>query len=140
MASSRNSYLLFILLLSTAAAVAERKIGGLGRQLEAEEVRRREADRVTDLPGQPPVNFHHYAGYVKLRPQQPEDQKALFYWFFEAQDQNDVASKPLVLWLNGGPGCSSIAYGAAQELGPFLVQSNGQLKLNDFSWNKGTLT
>ena len=37
-----------------------------------------------------------------------------------------------------GPGCSSIAYGAAQELGPFLVQLNGiKLSLNKFSWNKG---
>ncbi|KAA3463636.1 serine carboxypeptidase-like 35 [Gossypium australe] len=56
-----------------------------------------EADRVTNLPGQPPVKFRHYAGYVKLRPQ---DSKALFYWFFEAQD--GVSDKPLVLWLNGG--------------------------------------
>ncbi|XP_031738718.1 serine carboxypeptidase-like 35 isoform X3 [Cucumis sativus] len=126
MAFFRNS-IFFILLLATAAAV----------ELEADrEARRRESDRVTDLPGQPPVKFNHYAGYVKLRPEQPQDQKALFYWFFEAHEPNDVASKPLVLWLNGGPGCSSIAYGAAQELGPFLVQSNGQLKLNDFSWNK----
>ncbi|KAJ7954550.1 Carboxypeptidase [Quillaja saponaria] len=35
-----------------------------------------------------------------------------------------------------GPGCSSVAYGAAQELGPFLVGSNGHLTLNNFSWNK----
>ncbi|KAF3959826.1 hypothetical protein CMV_015396 [Castanea mollissima] len=91
-----------------------------------------EADRVKNLPGQPAVTFRHYAGYVKLRPQH---QKALFYWFFEAQEA--PSHKPLVLWLNGGPGCSSIAYGAAQELGPFLVQLNGiKLDLNKFSWNK----
>lgn len=41
--------------------------------------------------------------------------------------------------LYAGPGCSSIAYGAAQELGPFLVHtSGGNLTFNDFSWNKGT--
>ncbi|ESQ40768.1 hypothetical protein EUTSA_v100131790mg, partial [Eutrema salsugineum] len=35
------------------------------------------------------------------------------------------------------PGCSSIAYGAAQELGPFLVRTNGDnLTFNHFSWNK----
>ncbi|BAF15273.1 Os04g0525700, partial [Oryza sativa Japonica Group] len=45
--------------------------------------------------------------------------------------------KPLLLWLNGGPGCSSVAYGAAQELGPFLVRSYGEnLTLNAYSWNK----
>ncbi|CAN6675236.1 unnamed protein product [Malus baccata var. baccata] len=89
-----------------------------------------ERDRVTNLPGQPPVSFPHYAGYVPL----PNSGKALFYWFFQAQE--NASRKPLVLWLNGGPGCSSVAYGAAQELGPFLVRSNGTLILNDFSWNK----
>lgn len=40
---------------------------------------------------------------------------------------------------NAGPGCSSIAYGAAQELGPFLTHTNSdKLTFNDFSWNKGT--
>ncbi|KAI3840349.1 hypothetical protein MKX03_005845 [Papaver bracteatum] len=92
----------------------------------------RESDRVTSLPGQPPVNFQHYAGYVKIREQ---DEKALFYWFFEAQE--NPSTKPLVLWLNGGPGCSSIAYGAVQELGPFLMRNNNsEVTLNKFSWNK----
>ncbi|KAF2322614.1 hypothetical protein GH714_023174 [Hevea brasiliensis] len=101
-------------------------------KVETGEEARREADRVTSLPGQPPVRFRHYSGYVNLR---RNDQKALFYWFFEAED--GVSQKPLVLWLNGGPGCSSIAYGAAQELGPFLVRRDGsQLILNKYSWNK----
>ncbi|XP_048428895.1 serine carboxypeptidase-like 35 isoform X1 [Pyrus x bretschneideri] len=89
-----------------------------------------EGDRVTNLPGQPPVSFPHYAGYVQL----PKSGKALFYWFFQAQE--NASRKPLVLWLNGGPGCSSVAYGAAQELGPFLVRNNGTLILNNYSWNK----
>ncbi|PON77719.1 Serine carboxypeptidase-like [Parasponia andersonii] len=100
-------------------------------KFEGEEAQR-EADRVTNLPGQPPVIFPHYAGYIELNP--PKGHKALFYWFFHAQE--NAHQKPLVLWLNGGPGCSSIAYGAAQELGPFLVRPNGQLILNKFSWNK----
>lgn len=91
-----------------------------------------EADRVRDLPGQPPVNFPHYSGYIKLDPL--KGHKALFYWFFHAQQNSP--HMPLVLWLNGGPGCSSIAYGAAQELGPFLVRGKGRLILNKFSWNK----
>uniref|UniRef100_A0A453CGV6 Carboxypeptidase n=1 Tax=Aegilops tauschii subsp. strangulata TaxID=200361 RepID=A0A453CGV6_AEGTS len=36
-----------------------------------------------------------------------------------------------------GPGCSSIAYGAAQELGPFLVRGYGaNLTRNAYAWNK----
>lgn len=38
-----------------------------------------------------------------------------------------------------GPGCSSVGYGATQEIGPFLVDKDSEhaLKLNPFSWNKG---
>ncbi|KAK8463737.1 hypothetical protein PHAVU_011G028600 [Phaseolus vulgaris] len=96
-----------------------------------DETWKQEDDRVKSLPGQPLVNFNHYAGYIKLRPDQ---EKALFYWFFEAEDA--PSRKPLVLWLNGGPGCSSIAFGAAQEIGPFLVDQEEHLKYNKFSWNK----
>lgn len=44
---------------------------------------------------------------------------------------------PLFSWVSG-PGCSSVGYGATQEIGPFLVDNNGlSLKLNPFAWNKG---
>jgi hypothetical protein len=41
--------------------------------------------------------------------------------------------------VNIGPGCSSIGFGAAEELGPFFPQNSSQpkLKLNPYSWNKG---
>ncbi|KAG5246905.1 serine carboxypeptidase [Salix suchowensis] len=87
---------------------------------------------VTNLPGQPDVSFKHYAGYVTVNEQ---NGRALFYWFYEAATHPD--KKPLVLWLNGGPGCSSIGYGATQEIGPFIVDTNGHgLKYNPYSWNK----
>ena len=55
-------------------------------------------DRVLHLPGQNfNVSFAHYAGFVTVN---EEAGRALFYWFFEAAE--DPASKPLVLWLNGG--------------------------------------
>ncbi|XLT44751.1 hypothetical protein HN873_037355, partial [Arachis hypogaea] len=35
------------------------------------------------------------------------------------------------------PGCSFVGYGATQEIGPFLVDSDGQgLKFNNLSWNQ----
>jgi serine carboxypeptidase-like clade 2 len=52
---------------------------------------------VTNLPGQPDVNFKHYAGYLTVNEQ---NGRALFYWFYEATTHPD--NKPLVLWLNGG--------------------------------------
>jgi hypothetical protein len=64
---------------------------------------KQEADRVAALPGQPPrVNFKQYAGYVTV----DEDHgRALFYYLAEAP--YDAASKPPVLWLNGGTFWSS---------------------------------
>ncbi|KAF8108100.1 hypothetical protein N665_0115s0106 [Sinapis alba] len=91
-----------------------------------------ERDLVTNLPGQPDVSFKHYAGYV---PVDESNGRAMFYWFFEAMDL--PKEKPLVLWLNGGPGCSSVGYGATQEIGPFLVDTNDNgLKFNPYAWNK----
>ncbi|KAG8385579.1 hypothetical protein BUALT_Bualt03G0059900 [Buddleja alternifolia] len=88
-------------------------------------------DLVTNLPGQPSVDFRHYAGYVTVN---EKNGRALFYWFYEATTFAD--KKPLVLWLNGGPGCSSVGYGATQEIGPFLVDTDGRgLIFNSFSWN-----
>jgi serine carboxypeptidase-like clade II len=38
---------------------------------------------------------------------------------------------------NAGPGCSSVGYGALEELGPFLVQKGKpEISLNPNSWNK----
>lgn len=37
-----------------------------------------------------------------------------------------------------GPGCSSIAYGEAEEIGPFHIKPDGTtLYLNPYSWNQG---
>lgn len=39
-----------------------------------------------------------------------------------------------------GPGCSSIAYGMAEELGPFHIEKDGKtLYLNPYAWNQGRL-
>ncbi|XP_057767194.1 serine carboxypeptidase II-2 [Salvia miltiorrhiza] len=90
-------------------------------------------DRVLKLPGQNfNVSFAHYSGYITVN---EESGRELFYWFFEAEE--DPSSKPLVLWLNGGPGCSSIAYGLAEEIGPLHIEKDGKtLYLNPYSWNK----
>ncbi|KAI3458991.1 hypothetical protein Pfo_015654 [Paulownia fortunei] len=94
-----------------------------------------EKDRITYLPGQPEnVGFSQYSGYVTVNQQAG---RALFYWLTEAPTNRGPESRPLVLWLNGGPGCSSVAYGASEEIGPFRINSDGKtLYLNPYSWNK----
>ncbi|XP_052195126.1 serine carboxypeptidase-like 25 [Diospyros lotus] len=90
-----------------------------------------EADRILALPGQPKVPFQQFSGYVTVN---EVAGRALFYWLTEAV--HDPLSKPLVVWLNGGPGCSSVAYGASEEIGPFRINKTASgLYLNKFSWN-----
>ncbi|KAL9683578.1 hypothetical protein QQ045_015400 [Rhodiola kirilowii] len=100
---------------------------------EADPLDQQRLDRVLSLPGQNfEVNFSHFSGYVTV------DEAAgrnLFYWLIEAVEEPE--SKPLVLWLNGGPGCSSIAYGEAEEIGPFHIETDGKtLYLNPYAWNQ----
>ncbi|WCJ26738.1 serine carboxypeptidase-like 45 [Euphorbia peplus] len=87
-------------------------------------------DKIVQLPGQPPVLFQQFSGYVNV---DEKNQRALFYYFAEAEI--DPASKPLVLWLNGGPGCSSLGVGAFSENGPFRPSGEFLVK-NEYSWNK----
>ena len=47
----------------------------------------------------------------------------------------DADHKPLLLWLNGGPGCSSLD-GWANEHGPMQFKDDGKFYLNEFSWNR----
>ncbi|XP_062020307.1 serine carboxypeptidase 1-like [Rosa rugosa] len=95
----------------------------------------KEADKIDALPGQPNLSpgekFNQYAGYVTV---DPIAGRALFYYFVESPQNS--STKPLVLWLNGGPGCSSFGYGAMEELGAFRVNSDGKtLFRNDHAWN-----
>ncbi|CAN0917268.1 Serine carboxypeptidase-like 40 [Linum grandiflorum] len=91
-------------------------------------------DLIGRLPGQPAaVSFNQYGGYVNV---DPVNGRNLYYYFVEAQHPNKD-ELPLVLWLNGGPGCSSLAYGAMTELGPFRVGTDAKtLHINKYSWNK----
>ncbi len=57
-----------------------------------------EFDRVLALPGQPPVQFKQYAGYITVDTVQENN---LFYFFAESSS-DQLGTKPLVLWLNGG--------------------------------------
>lgn len=54
-------------------------------------------DKILSLPGQPQVSFRQFSGYIQVNATQ---QRNPFYYFVEAE--TEPASKPLVLWLNGG--------------------------------------
>ena len=99
----------------------ERLIGG---NLEAFNLRTKKID-----PRKLGVDkVKQYSGYLD----DDEDDKHLFYWFFESR--NDPKNDPVVLWLNGGPGCSSLT-GLFMELGPSSINKNVEVKFNPASWN-----
>jgi len=58
-----------------------------------------------------------------------------FHYVF-LESQRTPKSDPLILWLNGGPGCSSLL-GWLYEHGPFIFP-DGETKFqyNNYSWNK----
>ncbi|KAL7056413.1 hypothetical protein AAHC03_020948 [Spirometra sp. Aus1] len=86
-------------------------------------------DRVKYLPGLDQMpNYRQYSGYLQGATQNIQHH----YWLVEA---NTNAEKlPLVLWLNGGPGCSSLL-GLLNENGPFWTGPNKTLTTNPYSWN-----
>ncbi|KEP50122.1 serine carboxypeptidase [Rhizoctonia solani 123E] len=69
-----------------------------------------------------------YSGYLDVA-----EDKHLFFWFFEARNNPETA--PVVIWLNGGPGCSS-AMGLFFALGPCSIEKDGKnTTVNKWSWN-----
>lgn len=89
-----------------------------------------ELDRITDLPGlskDGPI-FEQFSGYVDVAPT-----RHVFYWFVEKQGESDE-NTPVILWTNGGPGCSGLL-GLGTEHGPFNMDADGNLIPNPYSWN-----
>ena len=59
-----------------------------------------------------------------------------FFWFLPSLDNNPDA--PVLLWLQGGPGASSL-YGMFTEIGPFTIDANGEVVERSAaasSWNQ----
>lgn len=95
----------------------------------------KQEDRIQNLPtfGQPTTP--QYSGYLNASSACQTDCH-IHYWLVTAEEtskrKNDA---PLVLWLNGGPGASSMI-GMVQEHGTVLVNQHGRLVQNPYHWNR----
>lgn len=73
-------------------------------------------------------NVRRISGYLDIR-----DDAHLWFSLFESR--RSPSSDPLLLWLNGGPGCSS-SLGMLMEMGPCWIDANGtSTRRNEYAWN-----
>ena len=68
-------------------------------------------------------------GYVTVRAN-----AHMFWWLYGAdtEEPSERLSKPLIMWLQGGPGASSTGYGNFEELGPLTAD----LMPRNTSWTR----
>ena len=108
----RTAIVLLGLLASSAVLAADKK-----------------ADVVEALPLCAPLPSKWYSGYLPVT-----ETKALHYVFIESL--SNPATDPILIWFNGGPGCSSLL-ALFQEHGPYVVDDGEYfIKDNPEPWNK----
>ncbi|KAH9855778.1 alpha/beta-hydrolase [Lenzites betulinus] len=81
----------------------------------------------------------NFAGNIPVgRTGHPND--TLFFWGFEKENgsltagANERANEPWGIWLNGGPGSSSLI-GLTSENGPIHINADFSAQKNNFSWD-----
>ena len=95
-------------------------------------------DLIENLPlyGRPPSS--QFSGFLDATPGCDTTVNGKFckihYWFTLAE-VDDWIERPVVLWLNGGPGSSSIL-GLLQENGSLLLNATGGFMENPWAWTK----
>ncbi|GMI33752.1 hypothetical protein TeGR_g2201 [Tetraparma gracilis] len=102
---------------------------------------------VTSLPGLAPSAFPtpHFAGHISVTPGSfsASDPDRFFSWFFHPSAPSGAplseipADTPLLIWLNGGPACSSMD-GLWLENGPFRLSGAEppSIAVNEHSWHR----
>jgi vitellogenic carboxypeptidase-like protein len=122
---------LFSLLAAAAAAWSPAApLDALGRRQLSPLLRAgldvRGPSKVGPLPG---INATSYSGFFQVN---ATSGSSLFFWHWPALSGN--ASAPLLVWLQGGPGSSSL-FGMLVELGPFRVTTSDLAPaFNPYSW------
>lgn len=71
-----------------------------------------------------------YSGFITVN---ATTNSNMFYWYFPAQNGNKSA--PLLIWLQGGPGGSSL-FGLFSEMGPYSLSKDLKTIPRPVTWNK----
>lgn len=92
-----------------------------------------DADLMGNLPDAPAWESKTYSGYMDAT-----ETKQLHYVFNESLDS--PSTDPIIIWFNGGPGCSSML-GLMQENGPIVLDDGEEyFKTNPHPWNERAST
>ncbi|XP_023334959.1 venom serine carboxypeptidase, partial [Eurytemora carolleeae] len=94
--------------------------------LEAGEWKEAQNLSFVSLPDAPAVAS--YSGFITVN---KEFNSNMFFWYFPSEHEPDTS--PLLIWLQGGPGGSSL-FGLFTENGPFSVTASGKVKKRKNSW------
>ncbi|MEW5301152.1 MAG: hypothetical protein WDW36_004030 [Sanguina aurantia] len=91
------------------------------------------ADQVMSLPGLPnKLKSKMFSGYLQV--DRGMNTQANFHYIF-VESERSPSKDNLTLWLNGGPGCSSLL-GFTAEVGPYTVLVKGAGMVNNpFAWS-----
>ncbi|KAK9777183.1 putative Alpha/Beta hydrolase protein [Seiridium cardinale] len=76
-------------------------------------------------------NVKSFSGYADVA-----EGQHIFWWFFEARN-GEPKELPVTVWINGGPGSSSMT-GLFAELGPCGVDYFGNVYNNPYSWTNAS--
>mmetsp|Transcript_3348 Transcript_3348/g.9843 ORF Transcript_3348/g.9843 Transcript_3348/m.9843 type:complete len:449 (-) Transcript_3348:397-1743(-) len=94
----------------------------------------REAAKVTDDRVMPGVTS--YAGFITAKGQYADLRNHLFFWYVEPAIPPSKGERlPLIVWLQGGPGGSSL-FGMWSETGPYQLDLDLNLHKRSASWTE----
>ncbi|DBA03235.1 TPA: hypothetical protein N0F65_011594 [Lagenidium giganteum] len=126
-----GAFFLVCMALGNLMVFQRQSFDGIAVESSVEEDHPGAADQIIGMPGLPEdYTARVFSGYLPLN-----NGGQAFYFFAESQSAK-AEEDPVLLWLNGGPGASSLA-GCFSENGPLLVNDDGEtLRVNEYAWNK----
>jgi len=89
-------------------------------------------DRVTKVPGWgDKYTGAMYSGYIPIN---ASCNSSMYYWALEKEGGSEAGVTPILLWLNGGPGASSITGLLTENIGPYQITGENTFAYNKHAW------